>query len=102
MTKLLYSGLGLVIAYMVLIMLAVAVLMISGQCNILLGTCDKDLFMGVLLTIIVAATAVATAAVVEGVLYHRQTKASKANHEQQMKAIKRLEAKIDKNLGGRE
>lgn len=96
MSKAIYSLIALIVLYLFFIAIVIIMMIIAIHCNSPLNACDQSTELAVYIAITVAGTASASAAVIESVFYHRQTKQANRHHDEHMQAIKRLEEKVNK------
>lgn len=94
--KLEYGLIALIPMCLFLITVVVVILVWITHCNLLASECDQSAKMTVYIAVIVAGIATATATIVEGIFYHLQSRQSDKHYQRQMRAIKRLEEKIDR------
>lgn len=99
MLKTPYYLIALIPALILIMAIVIIMLIWVDQCDMPANVCDQSVKMAVIIAVTLAAAASVAAALVEGAFYHLQSKHSDENHEKQMRAIKRLENKIDKILG---
>lgn len=96
MLKTPYCLIALIPVFMFIIAILIVMLIWDDQCDLPAIVCDQSSKMAVFIAVALAGAASAAAALVEGVFYRLQSKQSHENHREQMRAIERLEKKIDR------